>query len=53
MKNLNVESNTLYLQLNSFFLTGADRMLVQETENNTFSESPPFSKILLVMNVEE
>ena len=53
MKNLNVESKTLYLQLNNFFLTAADRMLVQGTENNRFSESPPFSKILPVMNVEE
>ena len=37
----------------AFFLTAVDNMLVQKTHNSEFSESVPFSKILLVVETEE
>ena len=46
-------SNALHFQLNSFFLTAEDNMLIQKTQNSRFLESLPFSKILLVVKAEE
>ena len=37
----------------AFFLTAANNMLVQKTQNSRFSESFPFSKILLMVKAEE
>ena len=54
MQNLNVANNTLHYQMKlAFFLTAADNILVQKTQNSRFLESLPFSKILLMMKAEQ
>ena len=42
-----------HFQLYSFFLTALDNILVQKTQTSRFSESIPYSKILLLVKAEK